>query len=74
MRLNSEIPEYPEDADQQSPDVLEAADENREAVESEVDDLELLRRQRALGAQPADDGDAVEQVREVAAEEEDQRD
>lgn len=74
MRLNAENPEFPEDDDEQSPAVLEADDEQRPAVEAEVDDLEVLRRQRELGAGPADEGDAVEQVREVAVEDEDYRD
>ncbi|GAA2121209.1 hypothetical protein GCM10009759_70690 [Kitasatospora saccharophila] len=71
---NPENPEYPEDDDEQSPAVLEAADQERAAVEPEVDDLEVLRQQRERGAEPADEGDAVEQVREVALEDEDYRD
>ncbi|MFJ1752888.1 hypothetical protein [Kitasatospora sp. NPDC088134] len=74
MRLNAENPEFPED-DEQAPAVIEGADQERSAVEPEVDDLEVLRQQRLLGAEPADEGDAVEQVREVAADDdEDHRD
>ncbi|OKJ16949.1 hypothetical protein [Kitasatospora sp. CB01950] len=73
MRLNAENPEYPEDDDERTPTVVEGAEEDREAVEPEVDDLEVLRRQRALGAEPADEGDAVEQVREVTMGDEDHR-
>ncbi|MDR3035403.1 MAG: hypothetical protein LBV78_20280 [Kitasatospora sp.] len=74
MRANAENPEYPEDEqDEQSPTVLEAADQDRAAVEPEVDDLEVLRQQREQGAAPADEGDAVEQVREVGLEDEDHR-
>ncbi|MFD8594707.1 hypothetical protein ACFV1L_06880 [Kitasatospora sp. NPDC059646] len=72
MRLNAENPEYPEDDDEPIP-TLEGVEEEREAVEPEVDDLEVLRRQRELGAAPADEGDAVEQVREVATDDEDHR-
>ncbi|MFF0293207.1 hypothetical protein ACFYS8_11125 [Kitasatospora sp. NPDC004615] len=73
MRLNAENPEYPEDVDEPTPTVLDAGDAEREAVEPEVDDLEVLRRQRELGAAPAAEGDAVEQVREVAVGDEDHR-
>ncbi|MEU5387409.1 hypothetical protein [Kitasatospora cineracea] len=74
MRANAENPEYPEDElDEQSPTVLEAADQDRAAVEPEVDDLEVLRQQRERGAAPVDEGDAVEQVREVGLEDEDHR-
>ncbi|WP_100837571.1 hypothetical protein [Kitasatospora fiedleri] len=74
MRVNAENPEYPEDEqDEQSPTVLEAADQDRAAAEPEVDDLEVLRQRRERGAEPADEGDAVEQVREVALEDEDYR-
>ncbi|MFE2346884.1 MULTISPECIES: hypothetical protein [Kitasatospora] len=74
MRANAENPEYPEDElDEQSPTVLEAADQDRAAVEPEVDDLEVLRQQREQGAAPVDEGDAVEQVREVGLEDEDHR-
>ncbi|RKE19854.1 hypothetical protein [Streptomyces sp. TLI_171] len=73
MRLNAENPEFPEDDDEQSPAVLEAPDQDRSALEPDVDDLEVLRRQRELGAEPADEGDAVEQVREVGVEDEDHR-
>ncbi|MFJ8437885.1 hypothetical protein [Kitasatospora griseola] len=73
MRLNAENPEYPEDDDESTPTVLEGVEEEREAVEPEVDDLEVLRRQRELGAAPADEGDAVEQIREVEVGDEDHR-
>ncbi|RAJ42333.1 hypothetical protein K353_02686 [Kitasatospora sp. SolWspMP-SS2h] len=74
MRVNAENPEYPEDEqDEQSPTVLEAPDQDRAAAEPEVDDLEVLRQRRERGAEPADEGDAVEQVREVALEDEDYR-
>ncbi|MGW4382729.1 hypothetical protein [Kitasatospora sp. NPDC004531] len=74
MRLNAENPEYPEDEDEPTPTVLEGIEEERPVVEPEVDDLEVLRRRRELGAEPADEGDAVEQVREVAMGDEDHRD
>ncbi|BAJ29344.1 MULTISPECIES: hypothetical protein [Kitasatospora] len=73
MRVNAENPEYPEDEDELSPAVLDAADQDRAAVEPEVDDLEVLRQRRDRGAEPADEGDAVEQVREVPLEDEDYR-
>ncbi|MFJ5230607.1 hypothetical protein ACIQBJ_12035 [Kitasatospora sp. NPDC088391] len=74
MRLNAENPEIPED-DEQAPVLPEGADQERSAVEPELDDLEVLRQQRLLGAEPADEGDAVEQVREVAVDDdEDHRD
>ncbi|GAA4855235.1 hypothetical protein [Kitasatospora terrestris] len=73
MRLNPENPEFPEDLDEESPAAMEPEDARREVVEHELDDLEVLSQHRALGADDADDGDAVEQVREVAVDDEDYR-
>lgn len=69
MRENPENPEFPEDYDEESPVVLEAEDEQREIANHEVDDYEVLRERRSMGAAgaagDADDGDAEEQSREI---------
>ncbi|MFJ1704450.1 hypothetical protein [Kitasatospora sp. NPDC088346] len=73
MPQNPESPEFPEDFDEESPVVVEADDEEREVADHLGDDLELLSERRALGAGDSDDGDAVEQVREVDLDEDEYR-
>ncbi|MCU7824007.1 hypothetical protein [Kitasatospora sp. DSM 101779] len=74
MVQNPENPEFPEDYDEESPAVMEAEDEEREVAERQGDELEQLRERRALGADQADDGDAVEQSMVVSLDEDDYRD
>ncbi|PBC78982.1 hypothetical protein BX265_3775 [Streptomyces sp. TLI_235] len=71
MRQNPENPEFPEDYDEESPAVMEAEDEEREVAERQGDELEQLRERRALGADEADDGDAVEQALVASLDDED---
>jgi hypothetical protein len=78
MPQNPENPEFPEDyQDEQSPVVLEAEDDKREIANHEMDDYEVLRERRAMGAAGAaggaDDGDAEEQSREVTLDEDEYR-
>ena len=71
MRQNPENPEFPEDYDEESPAVMEAEDEEREVAERQGDELEQLCEWRALGADEADDGDAVEQALVASVDDED---